>query len=145
MKTFSIILFFVGLVMLAAYVSNDGVLNPELNSEYARWSQIMEANGIDVSKSESLRVLDYADLSSSMSGISSTFSNLIYINDAERSHPLTVRAILWHELGHYTFGLKHGECRLMEAQRRDHAYIEANSKNLESEYVQLILNKNHGK
>ena len=51
MKTFSIILFFVGLVMLAAYVSNDGVLNPELNSEYARWSQIMEANGIDVSKS----------------------------------------------------------------------------------------------
>lgn len=145
MRLLTIILVLGTVVLLAFHLGDDGRYNSELHSEYARWSKIMEANGIDVSNSESIRVLDYADLSDDIAGRCSVFNNMIYINEKERGHKMTVRAILWHELGHYTFDLKHDECRIMKAERYGHDFYDANWRNLESEYVEVLLNKNGAK
>ncbi len=141
MKFKYIIIVLISCVALAFYLSNDGRYNSELMKEYVYWSKVMKANGIDISKSESIRVLDFAELSDDVAGRSNRFSNLIYISHKEREHKPTVRAILWHELGHYTFDLKHDGCVIMNTELAERNYYSTHWSALESEYVNLIINK----
>lgn len=142
MNRLSVIIVGLALAALTAfYLSDEGTIDSELNQEYVYWAQIMTDNGIDISRSESLRVLNYAEMGADMAGRSNKFSNLIYVNALEKGNPMTVRAIVWHELGHYTFDLEHGECRLMDAERHTHEYYAENWRNLETEYISLLLEK----
>jgi len=142
MKTVGIIVFFGTLFGLASMLSNqDGRYDRELQAEYRNWVKVMESHDIDVSKSENLQVLDFKNMSDDIAGETNIFSDLIYVNEDMREHKATVKAIIWHELGHYTFDLKHGECDLMNAERFEHDYYKQNWRVLRAEYIETILNK----
>lgn len=110
----------------------------EMANEYGH---ILKAEGLDVSEAESLMILAFADFASDENvGLTNHGNHLIYINDDIRNDTVLVKAVLWHELGHYIFGLEHGDCTLMESETSPTIFYKENWAELQKEYIQECKN-----
>jgi hypothetical protein len=112
----------------------DPVLEPHVNA----WQELMLDQGLDVSRPFSrLRSIDLTDLEPGIAGVSHIGANRIRISDQVLDlGDFTLRAAVYHELGHSVFGLKHSdEISIMYYQALSESYYQQNWNELENEYV----------
>lgn len=112
----------------------DPVLVPYVND----WRELMLKNGLDISRPYGrLRSIVVTDLRPGLAGIAHTGSNQIKISKhLLKLGEFTVRATVYHELGHSIFGLKHpDEIGIMYYMSLPESYYQENWNELERKYV----------
>jgi len=117
------------------------VIDPRLQSYVEEWKSDMRANGFEPNDAiASLRSIEVGELTDEEQlGLTKYYEHKIIIDyDAIVLDNLTLRAIVYHELGHYVFGLEHGSCELMSETSESTDYYSANWTRIKEEYITLI-------
>lgn len=88
-----------------------------------------------------LKSIEVTDTQESYAGVTVTSARKIKINLKHLSSgEYRVRATLYHELGHFVFGLDHGSCAIMQEECQSEEQLEENWKEYVNEYLQLCIN-----
>jgi hypothetical protein len=91
-----------------AKIEREPFVDPQISSLVEEWKDLMQANGIKYEAG--FKRIDNIIISNSSShaGLSDKINRIIYLDiDEIKRGPYTSRVILYHELGHYVFNLKH--------------------------------------
>ena len=91
-----------------AKTEQEPFVDPQISSLVEEWKDLMEANGIRYEAG--FNRIDNIIISNSNShaGMADKINGIIYLDiDEIKRGPYTARIILYHELGHYVFNLKH--------------------------------------
>ena len=91
-----------------ANTEREPYVDPEISLLVEEWKDLMDRN--EIRYEAGFKRIDYIILANSNihSGTSDKTNRTIYLNIRDvRSGPYTARSILYHELGHYVFNLKH--------------------------------------
>lgn len=100
-------------------------IDPRLASLVAEWKSDMEKAGIDYetgfNRIDKISIIDLAD---DRVGVSNKRTREVLVDPIQFDKgDYSVRATLYHELGHYVFGLEHGDCLLLmeyELEEKDY-------------------------
>lgn len=109
-----------------------------LEREFASWQRTLDGHGIEVERSH--RTLNYEQLPHGRVGRTLYLEQKVSL-DYSVVDPWLIKAILWHELGHFYFALPHGSCRIMDERANPPKYYQENWPALEEEYINLIKEK----
>lgn len=116
------------------------VIDPRLVQYVEEWKSDMRANGFDPDKSVvSLRSVSIESLDDERLGNTWIYEHRIVVSPSAFEYgDATVRAVVYHELGHYVFGLEHGSCELMAASNWSNTYYSMDWERIKEEYIKLI-------
>ena len=101
---------------LSEWLDDGEIISPFLVPYVNEWKSDMDDAGISYQKEfADIRHLKLTDFFFNQAGTSSRFNHMILIDDNLIKHgSLSVKATVYHELGHYIFQLQHGSCVIME-------------------------------
>ena len=91
-----------------------------------------------------IRQISIVDFVFDNAGKSNRMQHLVYIDEqAFKAGPYSVKATLYHELGHYVFQLEHDSCVLMEKTGRNEDDYADNWEVYLAQYLSLCESKRH--
>ena len=101
---------------LSEWLDDGEIISPFLLPYVNEWKSDMDRAGIAYKKEfADIRHINLTEFFIEKAGTSSRFNHMILIDDSLIKHgPLSVKATVYHELGHYIFQLEHGSCVIME-------------------------------
>lgn len=118
-------------------------IDPRLASYVEEWKQDMWKIGFDPTQAiASLTGMEVTEMEDKL-GNTQHYAHRIEVSTlALQQGDAAVRATVYHELGHYVFGLEHGSCDLMAEKSLPVEYYESNWDEMKKEYIRLIRSQN---
>jgi len=118
--------------------------DPDLMPYYHEWQRDLTTYGLDPNSADNIIIISFSDhMAMAEAGVSNRNHNTIYVNsDMADAGKYTVRAVLYHELGHYAFDLEHGSCTIMSDTVRDEDEYRLNWDQYVAEYMETIKKNN---
>ena len=122
---------------LSAWLNDGEVVSPPLVPFVNEWKSDMDQAGIEYQNEfADIMHIDFADFLTGRAGSSSRFNHMIEINvELIKQGSTSVKATLYHELGHYIFRLEHDCCVIMERRARTEADYAENWNTYVNEYL----------
>ena len=128
-----------------AKTEQEPFVDPQISSLVEEWKDLMEANGIRYEAG--FKRIDNIIIANSNShaGMADKINGIIYLDiDEIKRGPYTARIILYHELGHYVFNLKHcHEKSIMYHKCLSEDYYRDNYDRLVKEYLTKCKSKEY--
>ncbi len=145
MKKILLILALFSVVLAGAYFLSVGVkekpvYSVELESAIGEWKRYQQEAGVfDEAKFNEIRKITVGPLPRSKAGLSDINAKTITISPATiEKGKYSVRACVWHELGHYMYGLDHGSCLMMADSLFPEEITAEYWGHMKSEYMELV-------
>lgn len=148
LKTFSILVILAlltwGGVSYYKYMNkpNQTMVDSRLEPYLDEWKTECEKYGIDykvaLNRILEIKMVDHLDAA----GRADKGNRTVLVNiESVGEDPWLIRAVLWHELGHYVFNLNHNDDGLMYEDIRDSSYYEGLWEGLKASYFNTIVKK----
>ena len=149
MRSITLIIFIIGATFFIAKqvekAEQEPFVDPQISSLVEEWKDLMEANGIRYEAG--FKRIDNIIIANrnSHAGMADKINGIIYLDiDEIRRGPYTARVILYHELGHYVFNLKHcHEKSIMYHKCLSEDYYRDNYDRLVKEYLTKCKSKEY--
>ena len=149
MRSIILIIFIIGATLFIAKqvekAEQEPFVDPQISSLVEEWKDLMEANGIRYEAG--FKRIDNIIIANSNShaGMADKINGIIYLDiDEIKRGPYTARIILYHELGHYVFNLKHcHEKSIMYHKCLSEDYYRDNYDRLVKEYLTKCKSKEY--
>lgn len=149
MRSIILIIFIIGATLFIAKqvekAEQEPFVDPQISSLVEEWKDLMEANGIRYEAG--FKRIDNIIIANSNShaGMADKINGIIYLDiDEIKRGPYTARIILYHELGHYVFNLKHcHERSIMYHKCLSEDYYRDNYDRLVKEYLTKCKSKEY--
>ncbi|MFC2176127.1 hypothetical protein ACFLR1_04070 [Bacteroidota bacterium] len=124
---------------LSEWLDDGEIISPSLVPFVKEWMSDMDEAGIAYENEfADIRHIELAYFFTNKAGSSSRFKHMIEIKmDLAKRGPASVKATLYHELGHYIFQLKHDCCVIMERRIRQEADYTENWNTYLTEYLEV--------
>ena len=125
--------------VLSTWLNDEEKIAPALIPFVAEWEAGMQSAGVDYHEDfDDIRHIKLANFFLDNVGSSSRFNHMILIeNDLFNLGPFTVKATVYHELGHYVFDLEHGSCAIMKPKCSSEQDYAEHWDDYKREYLQL--------
>ena len=138
-------LFYFCLQSYLRYVEQPPDVDQTLISLVEEWRQLMENNGIEHEAGFNRIDIIRISYDNSMSGHSDKINREIVINENQlRSGLYSSRAVVYHELGHYVFCLKHDSKKsIMYSKDLGESYYKNNWETLQNNYINKCKDKEY--
>jgi hypothetical protein len=106
------------------------------------WRWEMDAANIDYHAAfNRIESIELAAAENKYAGVTDLSTRKIKINVNQLgTGKIRTRATVYHELGHFVFGLPHGSCGIMQERCPSEEELEENWKDYVNEYLQLCIN-----
>ena len=149
MRSIILIIFIIGATLFMAKqiekAEQEPFVDPQISSLVEEWKDLMKANGIRYEAG--FKRIDNIIIANSNShaGMADKINGIIYLDiDEIKRGPYTARIILYHELGHYVFNLKHcHEKSIMYHKCLSEDYYRDNYDRLVKEYLTKCKSKEY--
>lgn len=141
-----VVLFFAVALSLPFILGNRDTgpwIDPYLASDVNSWQRDMESAKIDYRAGfNRISKIAFEEIELSHTGSYTTWGRIIIVShrQAEKG-PWSVKATLYHELGHAVFRLEHGSCAIMAKSSASEKEIKENWSNWLAEYLMVCKQK----
>ena len=104
------------------------------------WRSTLLSEGFDSKPVfTSLQSIKIKKLSEEMVGVTHYYKKTIEVDPVVlRQGSFTLRAAIYHELGHYAFGLSHESCKIMSTTTLSESEYKEHWEDMKHEYIELI-------
>jgi hypothetical protein len=126
--------------------SNDAVvdIDPRLQKYIDEWQEDLNAEGVDTkSVFISLRSICIKNIPDDKVGVSYYYKRTIEIDPVVLNRgEYSMRGAIYHELGHFAFGLEHESCQMMSTRILSEEVYKNNWDEMKKEYITLLRKQN---